>query len=127
MGKNNAMTTIEELEAALEWFNSHYAPSECKHYKHITKSLTQAIAIKKGECVVQKSERQILFEAVDRMGWKEIRAFQEELKKGQSIHEDAGGYFMRCYKRLFGIAPREEVITYKGAMKAMIAAQEERG
>ena len=37
--------------------------------------------------------------AISRMGWPEIRAFQEELRKGQSIYEDAGGYFMRGFRR----------------------------
>jgi hypothetical protein len=50
------MSTIEELEAALDWFNSHYAPSECKHYKPISKALQQAIEIKRGEKVVVPRE-----------------------------------------------------------------------
>lgn len=68
----------------------------------------------------EKTEREILFDAVDRMGWPEIHAFNAELHKGQGVYEDAGGYMMRCIKCLFGIRPREEVYTYKQAMKAMI-------
>ncbi len=67
-----------------------------------------------------KTERQMLLEAVDRMGWPEIHAFNAELGKGQGIYEYAGGYMMRCIKTLFGIKPREEVLTYKRAMKALI-------
>ena len=69
-----------------------------------------------------KTERQILCEAIDRMGWPEIHAFHAELKKGQSVYEDAGGYMMRCIGRLFGVAPREEIVTYQQAVKAMLAS-----
>src|SRR5688572_113482 len=61
--------------------------------------------------------------AISRMGWPEIRAFQEELRKGQSIYEDAGGYFMRGFRRLFGLPQSDEaVLTYRRAAKAMVDA-----
>lgn len=69
---------------------------------------------------VPKSERQILCEALERIGWNEIKAFKDELRKGQSIYEDAGGYFKRSISRLFGIAPREEAVTYKQAAQKII-------
>ena len=72
------------------------------------------------EPVAGWSEREVLCRALDKMGWDEIRAFQEELNKGQSIYEDAGGYFMRAIKRLFGIVPREEVVTYQQAAQKLI-------
>lgn len=69
-------------------------------------------------------ERQILEAAVDRMGWPEIRAYQTELRKGQDIYEDAGGFFMRALRRLFGLPnPYSEVVTYQDAARAMIARQ----
>lgn len=66
--------------------------------------------------------RAALEAAVDRMGWPEIRAYQSELRKGQSIYEDAGGYFLRAIRRLFGLPEKdEEVITYQRAASALIA------
>lgn len=60
--------------------------------------------------------------AVDRMGWPEINAFREELRKGQDYREDAGGYMMRAIRRLFGLPPPlTEVETYQQAARAMIA------
>jgi hypothetical protein len=74
-------------------------------------------------------EREILERAIDRMGWPEIRAFQAEMSKGQSIYEDAGGYFMRGLRRLFGLPQAdEEVVTYQQAARAMVKqAMEEEG
>lgn len=61
---------------------------------------------------------------VERMGWPEIRAFNEELRKGQSIFEDAGGYMLRAIRRLFGLSEQtEEVVTYQRAARAALAAQ----
>lgn len=59
-------------------------------------------------------------QAVDRMGWPEIHAYNKERAKGQSVHEDAGGYVMRCIGRLFGVKPRDEVVTYREAARAMV-------
>jgi len=70
--------------------------------------------------VPDKSERQILCEALDRIGWNEIYAFRDELRKGQSIYEDAGGYFKRAIARLFGIVPRDEVVSYRQAAQKLI-------
>lgn len=68
----------------------------------------------------QPSEREILFNAVDKMGWDEINAYHAELKQGHAIYEDAGSFFMRAIKRLFGIAPRDELRTYQKATRALI-------
>src|SRR5689334_16300663 len=66
-------------------------------------------------------ERAVLKEAVDRMGWPEIHAFKEELRRGQDIREDAGGFWMRALRRLFGLpSPYSEVTTYQDAAKAMV-------
>lgn len=67
--------------------------------------------------------------AVAHMGWPEIRAFMAERGKGQSVFEDAGGYLMRCIRRLFGLPELdEEVISYQRAVSAMIAhEQSEKG
>jgi len=66
-------------------------------------------------------EREVLERAIDRMGWPEIHAFQEECRKGQDIYEDAGGYLIRCIKALFGIRRRDPVTTYQDAARALVA------
>jgi hypothetical protein len=63
----------------------------------------------------------VLNVAIDEMGWPEINAFNEERSKGQSIYEDAGGFCLRFIGRLFGAKPRDEVLSYRDAMKAMVA------
>ena len=71
------------------------------------------------------SEREILEAAIDRMGWPEIRAFNEERKKGQDIYEDAGGFWMRAIRRLFGLpSPYSEIETYQQAARRMVAEAE---
>ncbi len=63
----------------------------------------------------------VLNVAIDEMGWPQIDAFNRELRKGQDFCEDAGGYLLRCIGRLFGAkSERNEVNTYKGAMKAIV-------
>ena len=70
-------------------------------------------------------EAEVLERAIDRMGWPEIHAFQNELRKGQDIYEDAGGYLMRAIKALFGLKPRDPVLTYQDAARAMVAKHQE--
>lgn len=70
--------------------------------------------------------RAALEAAVDQMGWPEIHAYQAEMRRGQSIYEDAGGYFMRGLRRLFGLPQiDEEIITHQKAARAMIEAAQE--
>ena len=66
--------------------------------------------------------RAALEEAIDRMGWPEIHAFQDELRKGQDIREDAGGFMLRAIKALFGIKPTDPVTTYQQAARALVDA-----
>lgn len=74
-----------------------------------------------------KEERAILEAAVDRMGWPEIRAFERELRRGQDIYEDAGGFLMRAFRRLFGLPSSvDKVMTYQQAARAMIDEAEKR-
>lgn len=68
--------------------------------------------------------RAALEAAVNQMGWPEINAYRAEMRKGQDIYEDAGGYFLRAIRRLFGLPEKdEEVITYQRAARAMIEEQ----
>ncbi len=59
-------------------------------------------------------------QVISRMGWPEINAYHEERARGQSVYEDAGSYVMRCIGRLLGVKPRDEVVTYREAARAMI-------
>lgn len=69
-----------------------------------------------------EQERELLEQAIDRMGWPEIHAFRDEMKKGQGIYEDAGGYMMRAFRRLFGLPQVDaDVVTYQRAARAMVA------
>jgi len=53
------------------------------------------------------------------IGWPEIHAFQDELRKGQGVREDAGGFFVRCIMALFGRKP-DPVETYQQAAARLI-------
>jgi hypothetical protein len=56
------------------------------------------------------------------MGWPEIHAFRDELRRGQDVFEDAGGFWMRAIRRLFGLpSPYSEVETYQQAARRMVA------
>lgn len=81
----------------------------------------QALFVRDGTAIVL-SEEEALEAAVDRMGWPEIHAFQDELRKEQDYREDAGGFMMRAIRRLLGIpSPADEVTTYQAAARAMVA------
>jgi hypothetical protein len=75
-------------------------------------------------CAVQIAEAidDAIEEAIDRMGWVEINAFRTELHKGQDIYEDAGGYFIRAIKALFGLGyrHRDPIVTYQDAARALM-------
>ncbi len=61
----------------------------------------------------------------EKLGWSEIKAFNAELHRGQSIFEDAGGYFIRCILALFGIKkPDAKVVSYQDAVKALLTESE---
>ena len=51
--------------------------------------------------------------------WTDIHRFQDEARKGQSIHEDAGGFVARTIKALLRIKT-DPVTTYQAAAKAML-------
>lgn len=53
------------------------------------------------------------------IGWPEIRRFQAELDKGQSIDEDAGGYWIRAIMAMFGKRP-DPVVTYQQAIRRLL-------
>jgi hypothetical protein len=81
----------------------------------------QGLYVRNGEAITM-SQAEALEDAVERMGWPEIHAFQNELRKGQDYREDAGGFMMRAIRRLFGLpAPAETVVTYQEAARAMVA------
>jgi len=53
------------------------------------------------------------------IGWPEIRAFQEELRHGQGVREDGGGFFARCIMALFGRKPNP-VENYQQAAERLL-------
>lgn len=59
------------------------------------------------------------------IGWPEIRAFQSELRGGQGVREDGGGFWVRCIMAPFGKKP-DAVETYQQAA-ARLLANVERG
>jgi hypothetical protein len=65
-------------------------------------------------------ELAILDRALDRIGWDEIHAYHAELRKGQDIYEDGGGFFLRAIKALFGVRKADPVTTYQTAAREMI-------
>lgn len=73
---------------------------------------------------IEEAERNACERAIARMGWAEIDAFHAELRRGQSIYEDAGGYFLRAIRRLFGLPARDVVVTYQEAARALLAKPE---
>lgn len=82
----------------------------------------QGLYVRDGSTVTL-TEREAVEAAIDRMGWPEIHAFQDELRKGQDVFEDAGGFMMRAIRRLFGLpSSRPEVVNYQKAAKAMVEA-----
>lgn len=67
------------------------------------------------------SEAEVLERAVARMGWDEIWAFQAELRKGQDVREDAGGFMMRAIRRLFGLPEIDRTIeTHQAAARRLV-------
>ena len=53
------------------------------------------------------------------IGWPEIRAFQEELRHGQGVQEDGGGFFVRCIMALLGRKP-DPVENYQQAAARLL-------
>lgn len=53
------------------------------------------------------------------IGWPEIKAYQEELAKGQDVREDGGGYFARAIGALIG-KKADPVETYQQATKRLL-------
>jgi hypothetical protein len=87
----------------------------------------QALFVRDGTVIVL-DEREALEAAIDRMGWTEIHAFEAEMRKGQGIYEDAGGYIMRGLRRLFGMPEKQdEIVTYQKAARAMVASAMRQG
>ena len=60
----------------------------------------------------------------NRLGWADIHRFQDELRKGQDVREDAGGYFIHCIMALFGKKP-DPVETYRQAAKQLLEGMDQ--
>ena len=53
------------------------------------------------------------------IGWPEIHAFQDELRRGQGVREDGGGFVARCIMALFR-RKSDPVETYQQAASALL-------
>ena len=104
------MTTIEELEAALQKLNEiGEGGLICElpnGSKTIRETLTQAIAIKKGECVVSREMRL----TIEGMAKQPLTTELDDVAQWSADYTD--GY--------------DEMIKHARKLKAMIAAQEEK-
>ncbi len=103
------MTTIEELEAALKDEQIELRcvthPKDVAHCNSTIFALTQAIAIKKGECVVSREMRL----TIEGMAKQPLTTEMDEVLKWSTDYTD--GY--------------DEMVKHARKLKAMIAAQEE--
>lgn len=55
------------------------------------------------------------------IGWPEIRAFQENLRYGQAVREDGGGFFARCLRALLRLpAPNYVVENYQDCARRLL-------
>lgn len=59
----------------------------------------------------------------DHLGWPDIHRFQDELRKGQAVREDAGGFFVRAIMALFG-KRADPVETYHQAVRRLLDGAE---
>lgn len=83
------------------------------------------IAVQIAEAIEQ-AEREACERAIEQMGWPEIHAFHAELGRGQSVYEDAGGFFLRAFRRLLRMPIRDRIVTYREAARAALAETEGR-
>jgi len=70
---------------------------------------------------IEDAELWAVERAISKMGWPEIKAYENELRNGQQ-DDDAGGYFIRCLSRLFGVKRplRAASELYRSGMRAMV-------
>ncbi|MGM4906303.1 hypothetical protein AB8B21_05500 [Tardiphaga sp. 866_E4_N2_1] len=112
--------TAGQTLSATEW---RYFTDEAEAYRE-AEALGidyQALFVRDGT-VITLTEAEVLEAAINRMGWPEIHAFNDERRRGQDIYEDAGGFWMRAIRRLFGLpSPYSEIETYQQAARRMVA------
>jgi hypothetical protein len=58
--------------------------------------------------------------ACDAITWTQIHAYHKELRRGQDIYEDAGGFFRRAIRALLGKSSPDPVVSYREAARALI-------
>lgn len=55
----------------------------------------------------------------DDIDWSDIHRFKDELAKGQDIHEDGGGFWVRAIRGLFRMKT-DTVTNYRDAARALL-------
>jgi hypothetical protein len=120
---NEELAGMDELVGRLQLGDLAAIPEAATALQSLTATAREAEALRAENARLQAradaARRQALEEAIDRMGWPEIHAFEDELRKGQGVREDAGGFMLRAIKALFGLKP-DTVETYRNAMRAML-------
>lgn len=58
-------------------------------------------------------------EVFGRINQSDLDRFWAEMRKGQSVYEDAGGYLVRCYAALMGLET-EDHLTYAKATEILL-------
>ncbi len=83
---------------------------------HDTAKFTAGMLRQQGYYLVRPSD----------LGWDDIRRYHDELKKGQDIYEDGGGFFLRAIRVLLRIQKPDTVTTYQTAATEMLKNAEAR-
>lgn len=101
-------------------------PEEVAEYRHRAEAVARWLeahgyVIRPAAGLDAETRKAIIEETIDQLGWPEIHAFQDELRKGQDIREDAGGFMLRAIKALLGIRRDDQVTTYQQAARALVA------
>lgn len=74
-------------------------------------------------CLPTEKVKQVLEAYTDNLSWDQLHEYHKELRKGQCVREDAGGYVIRTIKALFGCKiNRDELETHQDAVRRLIEA-----
>jgi hypothetical protein len=68
----------------------------------------------------RKDAESALEAACNAISWPQIHAYHEELRRGQDIYEDAGGFFQRAIRALLGKPSLDPIVSYREAARALL-------
>jgi len=88
-------------------------------HQHQDRSLYALVARDTG--IAKRHVDAVISSLISHMGWEQVTAFQNEMRRGQ-LYEDAGGYFIRAIGKLFGSRARyDELDIWKRAASAAVS------